>query len=102
MTSSDKQYGLIRYACYTANASISVVATLSPLLFLTFRSIYDLSFSMLGALVFINFFTQLLVDLFFSFYSHKFSIEKVVRITPALTFLGLLIYSSRARSIRVL
>lgn len=93
MTSSDKQYGLTRYACYTANASISVVATLSPLLFLTFRSLYGLSFSMLGALVFINFSTQLLVDLFFSFYSHKFSIEKVVRITPALTFLGLLVYA---------
>lgn len=88
-----KEYIRTKYACYTANLSMSVVGNLSPLLFLTFRSLYGISFSMLGALILINFCTQLGVDLLFSFYSHKFNIEKAVKLTPVLTSLGLLIYA---------
>ncbi len=87
-------YGQIKYACYMINVSMSVVATLSPLLFLTFRSLYNISFSLLGALVLINFCTQLAVDLILSFYSHKFNISKMVKITPVLTALGLFIYAA--------
>lgn len=90
----DKKYGRIKAACYTANASMSVVASLSPLLFLTFRRLYGLSFSMLGALVLINFCTQLTVDLILSFFSHKFNLAGMVRVTPALTALGLFIYGA--------
>ena len=54
---------ILKAACYTSNLSMSVVCNLSPLLFLTFRTLYGISFSLLGALVLINFFTQLLVDL---------------------------------------
>ena len=75
------------------NVSMSVVASLSPLLFLTFRSLYNISFSMLGALVLINFCTQLTVDLILSFYSHKFNLSKMVKITPVLTALGLFVYA---------
>ena len=88
-----KEYIRTKYACYTANLSMSVVGNLSPLLFLTFRSLHGISFSMLGALILINFCTQLGVDLLFSFYSHKFNIEKAVKLTPVLTSLGLLIYA---------
>ena len=84
---------IVKYACYTANLSMSVVGTLSPLLFLTFRSLYGVSYSMLGALVLLNFCTQLLVDLLFSFYSHKFDTAKAVKLTPFLTVLGLLVYA---------
>ena len=90
---NENKYRLTKYACYTANLSMSVVGTLSPLLFLTFFHLYGISFAMLGALVFINFFTQLLVDLFFSFYSHRIKIEKAVKLTPVLTVLGLFIYA---------
>ncbi|HRT81650.1 MAG TPA: hypothetical protein P5127_00655, partial [Oscillospiraceae bacterium] len=76
------EYGLVKYACYMVSASMAVVTTLSPLLFLTFRNLYDISFSKLGALVFINFSTQLIVDLILSFYSHKFTMSKMVKITP--------------------
>ncbi|MEG0721001.1 MAG: MFS transporter [Lachnospiraceae bacterium] len=72
---------------------MSIVATLSPLLFLTFRHLYGISFSMLGLLVLINFCTQLLVDLLFSFYSHRFDMGKSVKFTPVLTVLGLFIYA---------
>ena len=87
------KYGKIKYACYTANISMSVVANISPLLFLTFRNMYGISFSMLGALVFINFCIQLFVDLIFSFYSHRFNIKIAVKMTPVLTAAGLFVYA---------
>ncbi|HPE95385.1 MAG TPA: MFS transporter, partial [Bacillota bacterium] len=88
-----KNHNPIKYACYMTNVSMSIVATLSPLLFLTFRNLYNISFSMLGALVLINFCTQLIVDLILSFYSHKFNLTNMVKITPVLTALGLFIYA---------
>ena len=86
-------YKRLKLACYTTNVSMSVVSNLSPLLFLTFRSLYGISYSLLGLLVLINFFTQLLVDLMFSFFSHKFNIPLTVKLTPFLTVAGLLIYA---------
>lgn len=72
---------------------MAVVGNLSPLLFLTFRSLYGISYSLLGALVVVFFGTQLLIDLVFSFFSHKFNIAQTVRLTPILTALGMLLYA---------
>lgn len=83
----------IKWGCYTANMSMSAVANLSPLLFLTFRSLYGISYSLLGLLVLVNFMTQLGIDLVFSFFSHRFNIQKTVRIMPMLTILGLVLYA---------
>lgn len=87
-------YKRLKLACYTTNISMAVVANLPPLLFLTFRSLYGISYTLLGMLVLINFLTQLCVDLIFSFFSHKFNIRKTVRFTPILTVLGLLLYAA--------
>lgn len=84
---------ITKYACYMSNASMAAVANLSPLLFITFHQIYNISYTMLGLLVLINFCTQLCVDLLFSFYSHKFNIQKTVRLMPMLTIIGLVIYA---------
>ena len=86
-------YGQLKTACYLSNVSMSVVGNLPPLLFLTFRSLYGISFSLLGLLILINFVTQLTIDLIFSFFSHKFNISKTVKCIPLLTILGLLVYS---------
>lgn len=86
-------YKRVKAACYTTNVSMSIVANLSPVLFLTFRNLYDISYSLLGLLVLINFVTQLTIDLIFSFFSHKFNIPKAVRMTPVLTVVGLLVYA---------
>ncbi len=87
------KYNIVKLACYTTNVSMAVVANLSPLLFITFRSLYGISYSLLGLLVLINFFTQLTIDLIFSFFSHKFNIPLTVRITPILTVIGLILYA---------
>lgn len=72
---------------------MSVVGNLSPVLFLTFRSLYGISYSLLGTLVLVNFITQLGIDLVFSFFSHRFNIPRVLRVMPLLTVLGVFIYA---------
>ena len=87
------KYDCLKWACYTSNVSMSVVACLSPLLFVTFRTQYGISYTKLGFLVLINFITQLLMDLLLSFIPHKFNIEKTVRLIPVLVTIGLFIYA---------
>lgn len=83
----------VKFACYSVNISMAVVGNLPPVLFLTFQSMYGISYSLLGLLVLVNFVTQLFVDLIFSFFSHKFNIPLTVKLTPMLTIIGLLIYA---------
>ena len=45
-------YRMVKLACYATNSSMSVVSNLPPLLFLTFRPLYDISYSLLGAKAF--------------------------------------------------
>ncbi len=83
----------LKYACYSSNVTMSIVGNLSPVLFLTFHSLYDISYSLLGLLVLINFVTQLIIDLIFSFFSHKFNIPKTVKMIPVIAVAGFLIYA---------
>ena len=85
-------YKILKFACYTVSVTMSFVSSLPPLLFLTFHNTYNISYSLLGLLVVINFATQLGIDLVFSFFSHKFDITKTVRIMPVLSIIGFLIY----------
>ncbi len=88
-----KGFKSLKLACYSANISMSAISAMSPLLFVTFRTMYGISYSLLGTLVLVNFATQLLIDLIFSFFSHKFNIERVIKLTPLITFSGMLIYA---------
>ncbi len=83
----------LKYACYSSNITMSAVGNLSPVLFLTFRDLYGISYSLLGLLVLINFVTQLIIDLVFSFFSHKFNIPKTVKAIPVIAAVGLFIYA---------
>ncbi len=83
----------LKLACYGTNSTMSVVGNISPVLFLTFRSLYGISYSLLGLLVLINFVTQLIIDLIFSFFSHRFNIPKTVKCIPAIATFGLFIYA---------
>lgn len=86
-------YKRLKLACYTGNATMSVVANLPPVLFLTFRSLYGISYSELGLLVLINYVTQLGIDLVFSFFSHRFNISRTVKTMPAFAVLGFALYA---------
>jgi len=89
----EKNYSRVKAACYSINVSMAIVSNLPGVLFLTFQRMYGISYSMLGFLVVINFFTQMLIDLMFSFFSHRFNIEKAVKFTPVLTVTGLVLYA---------
>ena len=82
-----------KLGCYASGASMSVTGNLAPLLFITFREAYGISFSLLGLLVLVNFCTQLLVDLMFSFFSHKFNIKLTVKSIPYITIFGLVVFA---------
>ena len=92
LTESGRNVRRVRYGCYVSNLTMSAVGALSPLLFLTFRELYGFSYALLGALVAINFATQLVVDLIFSFFSHKFNIPKTIKLMPILAVVGFLMY----------
>ena len=85
-------YKRVKFGCYSTNVTMSVVANISPLLFITFRSLYGISYSLLGLLVLVNFVTQLTVDLIFSFFSHKFNIPLTVKLTPVISLVGLALF----------
>lgn len=90
----DRNTRLVKLGCYSSNITMSIVGNLSALLFLTFRSLYNISYSLLGMLVLINFATQLAMDLLFSFFSHKFNIQKTVKLAPVLSIIGLLVFAT--------
>ena len=82
-----------KLACYTAYFTMSSIFCVPPLLFMTFHNLYKISYTLLGTLVLTNFCTQMLVDLIFTLFSKKFNIQKVVRVMPCITSLGLFIYA---------
>ena len=88
-----KRYRMAKAACYLSGISMSVLANISPILFLTFHEIFDISYTLLGLLVLVNFCTQLAVDLLFSFFSSRLPLGLSVRATPFLAIAGLLLYT---------
>ena len=72
---------------------MSSVFSLPPMLFVTFRELYGISYTLSGTLVLVNFVTQLCIDLIFTFFSKHFNIGKTVKIMPLLTSAGLLLHA---------
>ncbi len=72
---------------------MSSVFVLPPMLFVTFNQAYGISYTLLGTLVLINFCTQMVIDLIFTFFSKHFNIKATVRLMPLLTSLGLIAYA---------
>ncbi|MBQ7407846.1 MAG: MFS transporter [Clostridia bacterium] len=72
---------------------MSTIFCVPPLLFVTFREEFGISYTLLGTLVLTNFCTQLAVDLIFTFFSKYFNTKRVVKTMPLLTSLGLMVYA---------
>lgn len=82
-----------KYTCFFTYLAMSSVFSLPPILFVTFREMYGVSYTLLGTLVLTNFCTQLTVDLIFTFFTKHFNVHKTVKIMPLLTSAGLLTYA---------
>lgn len=88
-----KSYNRTRFACFSAYFTMSSVFCVPPILFVTFRELYGISYTLLGTLVLTNFCTQLLVDLIFTAFSKRFNYKIIVRVMPLVTSLGLVMYA---------
>ena len=93
MTLKNFGFKATKYACYSSYVSGSAVFALPAILFTTFREMYGISYTLLGTLVLVNFTTQLIIDLIFTFYSKYFNVKKTVVTMPILTSLGLVVYA---------
>ena len=93
MTDPSRKYRNTKLACYSAGFSMSAATNLSALLFVPFHELYGISFSQLGFLVLVNFCTQLMIDLVFTFFSKKFNLTKTIRSIPAVVLVGFMIYT---------
>lgn len=89
----NKNYHRTKFACYAAYFTMSSIFCVPPILFVTFREMYGLSYTLLGSLVLINFCTQLGIDLIFTLFSKYFNTKIAVRIMPLLTSAGLITYA---------
>ncbi|MBQ8850057.1 MAG: MFS transporter [Clostridia bacterium] len=72
---------------------MSSIFCVPPMLFVTFRELYGISYTLLGTLVLVNFCTQLGIDLIFTVFSKHFNTRVIVRIMPLITSAGLFIYA---------
>ena len=88
-----QKYKRTKFACYMAYFTMSSIFCVPPLLFVTLREIYGISYTLLGTLVLTNFCTQLGIDLIFTAFSKHFNIAKVVRVMPLITAAGMLTYA---------
>ena len=86
-------YKLTRLACYSTYLTTASIFCVPPILFVTLREMYDISYTLLGTLVLINFITQLTIDLIFTFFAKHFSPKWMTRLMPLLTSLGLFLYA---------
>ena len=82
-----------KLACYTAYFTMSSIFCIPPLLFVTLRETFGISYTLLGTLVLVNFVTQLGVDLAFTFFSRFFNTKLIVRVMPLITTLGMALYA---------
>lgn len=89
----DISYKRTRFACYSSYFTMSSIFCVPPILFVTLREMYGISYTLLGSLVLVNFCTQLAVDLIFTAFSRRFNTKAVVRVMPLITSLGLMLYA---------
>jgi fucose permease len=75
-------------ACYVGNFVQATVINLTPILFIPLREAFGFSYEQLGFLIFINFFTQVLVDIGFSTLVDRYGFRRFVVAAHALTVIG--------------
>lgn len=87
------QYKKAKIACYSSYFTMTSAFCVPPLLFVTLRELYGISYTLLGSLVLVNFCTQLLVDLIFTVFAKRFNLHLTARIMPCVTTLGMLVFA---------
>ena len=87
------RFSRTKYTCYYSYLATASIFTLPPMLFVTFHEMYNISYTLLGSLVLINFCTQFLIDIIFTAFAKFFNIKKAIRTMPVLVSTGLVVYA---------
>jgi len=90
---ADKGFRRTKHTCYYTYLAMASAFSLPPILFMTFNDMYGISYTQLGTLVLVNFFTQMTVDLVLTFFSRFFNLRRTICVMPLLTSAGLLVYA---------
>ena len=88
-----KNCNITKAACYFTGFTMSAASNISAILFISFYELYGISFTKLGFLVLVNFCTQLLIDLIFTFFSSRFNLKITIKSIPLVVLVGMLIYA---------
>ncbi len=79
-------------ACYTAYFIGALVINLTPVLFIPLKFLYHLSYTQFGLLLAINFVTQIVADIAFSWPTDRYGYRPFVVLAPLLTIIGYLVF----------
>ena len=82
------------YACYLGYITQALIVNLSPILFVIFKNKFELTYTMLGSLVMVNFATQLITDVFSIKYVDKIGQRAAAILAHALAAMGLIMLAT--------
>lgn len=86
----NKNYGKTLIACYLGFVTQAITANYTPLLFLTFKGVYELTLEKIALIPFTFYLTQLLIDLAASKYADKIGYRTCVVVSQLISAAGLI------------
>lgn len=89
MTQPEKNYNKTLIACYLGFVTQAITANFAPLLFLTFKSTYNVTLEQIALIPFTFYLTQLFVDLAATRYADKIGYRTCVTVSQVVSALGL-------------
>lgn len=93
METKEKRYGVTIAACFLGYILQAVVVNVSPILFLTLKNQFMLSYSQLGLLVLVNFVTQLSCDFIFGSMIDRIGFRPLALSGAVVSLFGFLTYA---------
>lgn len=94
MQRSEISYQSTIYACYVGFIVQATVVNLTPILFIPLRELYGLSYEQLGALILVNFITQVTTDIAFSTLADRYGFRRFVAAAQVLCVLGFALFAA--------
>ncbi len=89
MPQPEKRYNKTLIACYLGFVTQAITANFAPLLFLTFKGIYNVTLEQIALIPFTFYLTQLFVDIAATRYADKIGYRTCVTISQVVSALGL-------------
>ena len=91
MTLQQKNYNKTLLACYLGFVTQAITANFAPLLFLTFKGVYNVSLEQIALIPFTFYLTQLFIDLAATKYADKIGYRACVVVSQVISALGLVL-----------